>query len=134
MQLPGALAVGASRRPLGATIVVGLAAFRGAVGVWAAIAVVGVLGSLAAGDVQVLNLAWLAIAVVFLVLAYGAWRLKTWAWTLGVGLTAGSMLLEVFGALTEGQPLVGTLISVAISAAILLFLVRPDVKAALGRG
>jgi hypothetical protein len=43
----------------------------------------------------------------------------TWAWPLGVGLTAGSILLEVFGLLTEGQPLVGTLVSMRISAIIL---------------
>jgi hypothetical protein len=43
----------------------------------------------------------------------------TWAWPLGVGLTAGSILLEVFGMLTEGQPLVGTLVSMRISAVIL---------------
>jgi uncharacterized membrane protein (DUF2068 family) len=72
--------------------------------------------------------------VVFLVLAYGAWNLKTWAWALGVGLTAGSILLEAFGMLTEGQPLVGTLVSMTISAVILLFLFRPDVREAFRRG
>jgi hypothetical protein len=126
--------VGASRRPLGVTILVILAVFRGVVGLWASIAVVGVLNSLGAGDVAVLNLVWLAVAVVFLVLAYGAWTLKSWAWTLGVGLTAGSILLELFGMLTEGQSLVGTLISMTISAVVLVLLCQPDVKAAFRRG
>ncbi len=71
--------------------------------------------------------------MIFLFLAYGAWKLEPWAWTLGVGLTAGSILLEIFGALTEGQALIGTLTSMAISAAILVLLLRPDVKAAFGR-
>ena len=44
------------------------------------------------------------------------------------------MLLELFGALTEGQPLAGTLVSMTISAVILFFLLRPGVKAAFGRG
>ena len=118
---------------LGVTILVILAVFRGVVGLWASIAVVGVLNSLGAGDLAILNVIWLAIAAVFFVLANGAWNLKTWAWILGVGLTAGSILLEAFGMLTEGQPLVGTLISMAISAVILSFLFQPDVKAVLRR-
>jgi hypothetical protein len=102
MQQPSTPPAGAVQRPLGVTILVILAAFRGVVGLWASIAVVGVLNSLGAGDFAILNLIWLAIAVVFLVLAFGAWKLKTWAWTLGIGLTVGSILLEAYGMLTEG--------------------------------
>ena len=134
MQQPRTPPAGTFQRPLGVKILVVLAAFRGVVGLWASIAVVGVLNSVGAGDFAILNLIWLAIAVVFLVLAYGAWKLKTWAWTLGVGLTAGSILLEAFGMLTEGQPLVGTLVSMTISAVILLFLFKPDVREAFRRG
>jgi uncharacterized membrane protein (DUF2068 family) len=134
MQQPSTPPAGALRRPRGVTILVVLAAFRGVVGLWASIAVVGVLNSIGAGDFAILNLIWLAIAVVFLVFAYGTWNLKTWAWTLGVGLTAGSILLEAFGMLTEGQPIVGTLVSMTISAVILLFLFRPDVREAFRRG
>ena len=130
---PSTPPAGGNRRPRGVTIVTFLAAFRGVVGLWSAIAVVGVLGSLGTDDFAILNVIWLVIAAVFVVLAYGAWKLKSWAWILGVGLTAGSILLEIFGALTEGQPLIGTLISMAISAAILVLLFRPDVRAALGR-
>ena len=36
--------------------------------------------------------------------------------------------------LTEGQPLVGTLVSMTISAVILIFLFQPDVKEAFRRG
>lgn len=134
MQQPSTPRAGAIQRPLGVTILVILAAFRGVVGLWASIAVVGVLNSLGARDFATLNLIWLAIAVVFLVLAYGAWNLKTSAWTLGVGLTAGSIVVEIFGMLTEGQPVIGTLISMTISTVILLFLFQPDVKAAFRRG
>ena len=134
MQQPRTPPAGTFQRPLGVKILVVLAAFRGVVGLWASIAVVGVLNSVGAGDFAILNLIWLAIAVVFLVLAYGAWKLKTWAWPLGVGLTAGSILLEAFGMLTEGQPLVGTLVSMTISAVILLFLFKPDVREAFRRG
>lgn len=133
MQQPSSPPASASQRPLGVTILVILAAFRGVVGLWSSIAVVGVLSSFGADDFAILNVIWLALAVVFLVLAYGAWTLEGWAWTLGVGLTAGSILLEVIGMLTEGQPLAGTLISVAISAAILVLLFQPNVKAALKR-
>ena len=134
MQQPSTRPAGALQRPLGVTILVILATFRGVVGLWASIAVVGVLNSLRTGDFAILDLSWLAIAVVFLVFAYGAWNLKTWAWALGVGLTAGSILLEAFGMLTEGQPLVGTLVSMMISAVILLLLFQPNVKEAFRRG
>ena len=134
MQQPSTRPAGALQRPLGVTILVILASFRGVVGLWASIAVVGVLNSLRTGDFAILDLSWLAIAVVFLVFAYGAWNLKTWAWALGVGLTAGSILLEAFGMLTEGQPLVGTLVSMTISAVILLLLFQPNVKEAFRRG
>ena len=134
MQQPSTRPAGALQRPLGVTILVILATFRGVVGLWASIAVVGVLNSLRTGDFAILDLSWLAIAVVFLVFAYGAWNLKTWAWALGVGLTAGSILLEAFGMLTEGQPLVGTLVSMTISAVILLLLFQPNVKEAFRRG
>ena len=134
MQQPSTRPAGALHRPLGVTILVILATFRGVVGLWASIAVVGVLNSLRTGDFAILDLSWLAIAVVFLVFAYGAWNLKTWAWALGVGLTAGSILLEAFGMLTEGQPLVGTLVSMMISAVILLLLFQPNVKEAFRRG
>ena len=134
MQMPIATSIATVPRPSGVKILVALAAFRGVVGLWAAIAVVGVLNSFGADDFELLNVIWLVIAAVFLVLAYGAWTLKPWAWTLGVALTAGSMVLEVFGLLTEGQPIVGTLISMTISAVILILLFQREVKAALTRG
>ena len=134
MPQPSPPPAGAHQRPLGVTILVILAAFRGVVGLWASIAVVGVLNSLGARDFAILDVSWLAIAVVFLVFAYGAWRAKTWAWPLGVGLTAGSILLEVFGMLAEGQPLVGTLVSMTISAVILFLLFQRNVKETLRRG
>lgn len=110
-----------------------LAAFRGMMGLWASIAVVGVLQSFGADDFSLLNLTWLVIAVAFLVFAYGAWSLKPWAWMLGVGLSAGSILLEVFGLLTEGQSIVGTLVSLAISGVILFLLLQRDVRRAFRR-
>ena len=72
MQQPNTSLAGAFRRPTGVTVLVALAVFGGVVGLRASIAVVGVLRSLGAGDVAVLNLAWLTIAALFLVLAYGA--------------------------------------------------------------
>ena len=73
MQQPSIPPAGAVQRPLGVTILVILAAFRGVVGLWASIAVVGVLNSLGAGDFAILNLIWLAIAAVF---GLGLWRVE----------------------------------------------------------
>ena len=69
MQQASTPPAGALQRPVGITILVILAAFRGVVGLWASIAVVGVLNSLGTGDVAILDLIWLAIAAVFLVFA-----------------------------------------------------------------
>jgi quinol-cytochrome oxidoreductase complex cytochrome b subunit len=130
---PSTPPAGATQRPMGVTILVILAAILGVLGVIASLAVIGILGALGAGSFALLGLVGLAIAVLYLVFAYGAWNLQPWAWTLGVGLAAASIVLNLIGVVTQGQELVGTLISLAISGAILYYLFQPDVKAAFGR-
>ena len=75
----------------------------------------------------------LVVSILYLLFAYGAWTLKPWGWTLGVGLAVASVVITLIG-LTQGtQELVGALISLAISGVILYYLFQPDVKAAFGR-
>ena len=68
--------------------------------------------------------------IAYLVFAWGAWGLKSWAWTLGIILAAVSIVLGLFS-LIQGD--FSSLISIAIAAAITYYLFQPDVKAAFGR-
>lgn len=120
-----------STRPLGVTILAILAAVGGVLGLLGSIAIFGLLS--AAGLSMILGLLTLVLSVLYLLFAYGAWTLKPWGWTLGVGLAAASVVITLIG-LTQGtQELVGALISIAISGVILYYLFQPDVKAAFGR-
>lgn len=111
-------------RPLGITILAVLAAVGGVFGL------VGALGLFAFAPLW--GLISLALAVAYLAFAYGAWTLQPWGWTLGVALAAAGILWALFW-FTQGQNIVSTLISLAISGVILYYLYQPDVKAAFGR-
>ena len=83
----------------------------------------------------------LALAALCLAVAYGAWTLKPWAWTLGV-VAGGATILYMAAVLVRGwadlmadaPPLavVGLLVLVVATAG-LFFWSRPEVKAAFGR-
>ena len=121
-----------TQRPLGITILAILAAVAGVLGLLGSLLVIGVLTA-AGGMFLVLGLITLILSILYLAFAYGAWTLKPWAWTLGVGLSVASIILTVIG-LTQGtQEMVGALISLVISGVILYYLFQPDVKAAFGR-
>jgi hypothetical protein len=129
---PSAQPPSTSQRPLGITILAILAAIAGVLGLLGSLLIMGLL--MAAGGLYMfIGLITLVLSILYILFAYGAWTLKPWAWTLGVGLSAASIVLTLIG-LTQGtQELVGALISLAISGAILYYLFQPDVKAAFGR-
>lgn len=123
---------GTSQRPLGITILAILAAIAGVLGLLGSLLIMGLL--MAAGGLYMLiGLITLVLSILYILFAYGAWTLKPWAWTLGVGLSAASIVLTLIGLTQGNQELVGALISLAISGAILYYLFQPDVKAAFGR-
>jgi hypothetical protein len=110
---------------MGVTILAVLTAIGGVLwllGSIAALAVVPIIGSFT-----------LAVSILYLVLAYGLWTLQPWAWMLGVGLPIASIVLALLDLMQGTQNLVGAIISVAISAAIMYYLFTPPVKAAFGR-
>jgi lysylphosphatidylglycerol synthetase-like protein (DUF2156 family) len=122
----------ADARPRGVTLLAILAAISG---------LLAILGSIAlmprfvgAGAVElVLAVVTLGFGLLYVVLAYGLWTLKPWAWTLGVGLSAGSIVLTIVN-LTQGmQYPVGAIISVAISAAVIYYLFTPGPRRAFGK-
>lgn len=118
-------------RPTGITILAILA------GIGGVLSVLGAIGLLAAGGQSglalILILLTLAFGVLYLVLAYGLWTLRPWAWTLGVGLMAASVALTLVNVTQGLQYPIGALISGAISAAVIFYLYTPSVRAAFGR-
>jgi hypothetical protein len=129
----------AAARPMGITILAVLAAIGGVLSILAGIAIVGIGGFAAAstGTAAYFGLGALAGVVVLvlgvlnLAFAYGAWTLKPWAWTLGVGLQVASLIWAGLAALSGDVS--GQIISIVISAIILYYLFQPNIKAVFGR-
>jgi uncharacterized membrane protein (DUF2068 family) len=127
------------QRPTGVTIIAVLAAIGGIFGILGGLALVGLGGFIAASGVTggalapIVGLLLLAYGVLALVLAYGFWNLKPWAWTLGVGLQAAGIVINILQFINNTNNAASTVISIAISAAIIWYLYQPNVKAAFGR-
>ena len=121
-------------RPLGISILAVLSAIGGVLGVLGGLAIFG-LGAAAgaAGIGAILALILLVSAFVSLALAYGFWTLKPWAWPVGMGLEILGLVLSGLQVITGSVSISGVLVSVIISAAIIYYLLTPNVKAAFGR-
>ena len=130
-------------RPQTVTIVSILAAIGGVGAVLAVLAgafVIHGLDSLDATDAVIVTPA-LLLAALYLALAFGAWTLKPWAWTLGIAAAIGTIvyvaavLVTQWGELMrDAPPLAWMALLVAVIAAVGLVLwFRPDVKEAFGR-
>lgn len=129
----------AAARPMGLTVLAVLAAIGGVLSILAGIAVVGIGGFAAAstgtgayfGLGAVAGIIILALGVLNLAFAYGAWTLKPWAWPLGVGLQVVSLIWAGLAAI--GGDVGGQILGIAISAVILYYLFQPNIKALFGR-
>jgi uncharacterized membrane protein (DUF2068 family) len=125
------------QRPTGVTIIAILSAIGGVFGLLAALVLLG-LGTAGAaaglgGLVFVAGIIVLAYSVLSLVLAYGFWYLKPWAWPLGVGVQALGIVQAVLQFMNDSTQIVSLVISIAIAGVILWYLFQPHVKAAFGR-
>jgi hypothetical protein len=129
-------------RPRTVTILAILAAVAGVgaiLGVLAGFAIHGI-DSLDATE-TVIVLGALVLAGLYLAAAYGAWSLRPWGWTLGVIAGVASILFTIAilirgwaDLMVDAPPLAWISVLVVIIAAVsLVFLFRPDVKAAFGR-
>ena len=116
-------------RPRGITILAVLAAISGILGITGLLAIGGLTFG---GLVTILSILLLALSVVMLLLAYGFWNFRAWAWQLGLGVWAVSIVLSVVEVL-DGAPLARELISVLLAAGILYYLNTPAVRQAFGR-
>jgi hypothetical protein len=76
-------------------------------------------------------LVMLVVGVTEVVFAYGAWRLRPWAWTLGAVLEIVALILAL---LQLGRSDFGRhVLTIVLAAIVLLYLATPRVRAAFGR-
>lgn len=124
-----------SARPLGVTILAVLAFLGGILGILASLGIVlgGAIISTVSGPLGafffLFGLATLVLAVVELVLGYGFWTLKPWAWQLGFVLMALNVIVSVLTWLSGGT-LFGVVESLVIAAIIAYYLNTPEVRRA----
>ena len=72
----------------------------------------------------------LILGVASLVVAYGLFKAKKWAWTTSVFLSIISIAMGIVSIVTGN---IGSIVSIAISGLILYYLYRPHVKAYFGK-
>ena len=143
---PGQMAV-AGARPTGATVI---SVIEGIIGVLALLAgllfMVGMsvvgglannqpnaqgLGGVFAGVGIVFGVIIILIGLLYLAIAYGVWKARSWSWMLGMIV---SIIAIVFGVLgLSGGVSVGSIISLALPIIVVYFLWQPEVKRWLGR-
>jgi hypothetical protein len=83
------------------------------------------------GGEKLIALVLLAVGLCEIVLAYGAWMLRPWAWTFGVALQIAVIVLAV---LQLGRlEFVRHVVTIAIAGLTLWYLTTPRVRAAFGR-
>jgi hypothetical protein len=125
---------------MGITILAVLSAIGGVLTILGGIALIGLGGVAGAssgsaalfGMGAIFGLLLLVSGIASLAFAYGAWTLQPWAWTLGVALQIISLALSVL-TIVGGGDISGQIISIAIAAIILYYLMQPTIKAAFGR-
>ena len=123
------------QRPTGVVIISVLAATSGVLVLLAGLLF---LGSASAagpfgGVVFAFGLITIALSVVQLVIAYGAWTMKPRARTAGVAVSVISIVLAVLGEAIFAFPIPAVIIYIALWGAIIYYLYTPGVKAAFGR-
>jgi uncharacterized membrane protein (DUF2068 family) len=96
-------------------------------------AAVSTASGLGGGLVFVAGIIVLAYSVLSLILAYGFWTLKPWAWPLGIGVQVLGIIQAVLQFMNDSTNVVSLVISLAIAGVILWYLNQPHVKSAFGR-
>jgi len=127
-------------RPLGVTILAilaaiealvlfGLAALAGLILSWAGALMPGMLKGMMAGIALAVSAVAVLFGLIYLLLAWGLWSGKGWAWTITLVFT----ILSLIGSLITVVLRVG-IVSLIINVLILYYLTRPHVKAFFGKG
>ena len=125
-------------RPVEVTAIAVLAFIAGWLGLIATIAFIAVgdeippattLGGLAGIAALILSV----YALLSLVLAYGAWNLRPWAWPFGLGLEMLGVVNALLQYAYDPRQLQALIISLAIAGVILGYLLQSSVRQAFGR-
>src|SRR5687767_8985380 len=82
------------------------------------------IASLAIGSILIIT------GIISLIVAYGLFKAKKWAWTTNVALSIVNIAMGVVSIVTGN---IGSIASIAISGIILYYLYRPHVKAYFGK-
>jgi uncharacterized membrane protein (DUF2068 family) len=122
-------------RPIGVTILAVLAALGGAVAIWYAVELLGgadeasvLLLPRLAGLARLLALLALVVGALEFVFAFGAFNMRTWAWSLGVSLEIVFLAMAV---LRLGRGVPGShLVAIVLTIVTLWYLFRPEVRRA----
>ena len=134
-------------RPTGVTILAVLALIGGIFNVlggllalmggsMAGAAVGGSQGAAVGGMFFIFAVILLAVGILYLAFAYGAWTLKPWGWALGIIAALASLVFTAISVVTSGDmmaSLTGSIIPIAVAAVIIWYLNQPTVKSAFGR-
>lgn len=107
-------------RPLGVTIIAILTAIGGIIFLLSGIV------SLIIG----IGFLLLALGIAYLVMAYGLWNGRGWAWTITLVLTVIGIIVGI-GSLVTGNA--GAVVGIIIQAIVIYYLYRPNVKAFFGK-
>lgn len=76
----------------------------------------------------------LALGVAYLVMAYGLWKGKGWAWTISTIILFIGIVIDIISLPRRSTgDIVSSIVSIAINAVILYYLYRPHVKAYFGK-
>ncbi len=79
----------------------------------------------------ILGLTALVPAILQFVFAAGAWRSRSWAWSLGLGTEVATAVM--CAALLRPEAMAGIVVSLAIAAGVLYGLSTPEVRRSLGQ-
>ncbi|MDF3032829.1 MAG: hypothetical protein K0R91_663 [Nitrososphaeraceae archaeon] len=112
-------------RPLGVTIIAILTAIGGIV-----FLVSGISGIVAGGVSVGIGIIFLILGIAYLVITYGLWKGKRWAWTVTLILSVIGIILAI-ASIAVGN--VGAIVSIIIHGVVIYYLYRPNVKAFFGK-
>lgn len=126
-------------RPLGVTIIAILALINGLLGLCLPVLVIigGGIGALFSGGLGLIvvcgGLLLAAGPILWLIVAYGAWNLRPWAWWVGMVAT-GVTVIGVVINIINGVGILQAVASAPLSVIIFIYLLLPDIRRAFGVG
>ncbi|OPX74288.1 MAG: hypothetical protein A4E40_00219 [Methanoregulaceae archaeon PtaU1.Bin059] len=112
-----------AERPLGVTIIAILWIIGGLATLFGGIGFVVLFGEALGSLMEPFGFIYLILGILGIVLGIGAFSAWSWVWTAGVVITIIDLIMGVASFFSTG------IISIAISAIILWYLFRPEVKA-----